>query len=180
MDQSDAFSFPLTITRPELMVDGNDRQLRRLLYDITALAARIEQMRAEFAKRLEVSKPQYNILLHLAQHQGDTGRTVAQVAEALRVTGAHVTKETRLLIDQGLLVKHPNPEDGRSVLLMISPEAGRRITELSKVLRRVNDNLFATLSAEAFAQMSQHVHDTLNDAERTLRNLPFYLDDAAD
>ncbi|MEC8796862.1 MAG: hypothetical protein VXX48_11050, partial [Pseudomonadota bacterium] len=62
MDQSDAFSFPLTITRPELMVDGNDRQLRRLLYDITALAARIEQMRAEFAKRLEVSKPQYNIL----------------------------------------------------------------------------------------------------------------------
>ncbi len=157
MDQSDAFSFPLTITRPELMVDGNDRQLRRLLYDITALAARIEQMRAEFAKRLEVSKPQYNILLHLAQHQGDTGRTVAQVAEALRVTGAHVTKETRLLIDQGLLVKHPNPEDGRSVLLMISPEAGRRITELSKVLRRVNDNLFATLAAEAFAHMLGHL-----------------------
>lgn len=173
-----SFTFPRTITREELLIDGNDRLLRRLLYDVTALATRIEQMRTEFAKRLGVTKPQYNILLHVAQHQGELGRTVAQVAEALHVSGAHVTKEVGRLVEMDLLSKSANPDDGRSVLVKITPTCAEAIHALAPVLRNVNDSLFGSLDRESFATLSEGIHATLNDAEATLRKLPFFLENS--
>ncbi len=173
-----SFKFPRTVTRDALLIDGNDLLLRRLLYDVTALATRIEQMRAEFAKRLDVTKPQYNILLHVAQHQGEHGRTVAQVAEALHVSGAHVTKEVGRLVDKDMLQKAANPEDGRSVLIKITPTCAQAIDELAPILRNVNDSLFGSLDRNSFATVTDGIHDTLKDAEATLRKLPFYLENS--
>lgn len=170
------FVFPRTVTREALLIDGNDRMLRRLLYDVTALATRIEQMRAEFAKRIGVTKPQYNILLHVAQHQGDQGRTVAQVAEALHVSSPHVTKEVGRLVALGLLQKSQNPGDGRSVLVTITPRSADAINALAPVLRNVNDSLFGSLDRNSFATVSDGIHHTLHDAEATLRKLPFFLE----
>lgn len=171
------YVFPSTVTRQDLLQDGSDRRLRRLLYEVTALAERIEVMRSAFSRRLGVSPPQYNILMHIAQNQGEEGLTASDVATALRVTRAHVTKETGALIDSGLLQKAPNPNDGRSILLRITDQGAEAIAALAPVLQRVNDELFGSLTRERFQQMSDAVTSVLKDAEKTVTKLPAHLDD---
>lgn len=167
--------FPKTITRKELMVGGSDALLRKLLYEITALANRIETMRATFAKRLNITPPQYNVLLYIAQHQGERGLTTTDVAKALRVSSAHVVKETNHLISFGLLRKDQNPDDGRSVLLSTTGKGMADICDLAPILQSVNDELFGSLTTEQFKQMSALIGAVLEDAEVTLVKLPAYL-----
>ena len=175
MTSNMTFAFPKTATRPELIVDGSDAELRRLLYDITALAERIEQMRSTFAQEIGVTKPQYSVLLHIAQHQGEQGITAGEIASALYVSRAHVTKETAVLIDLGLLEKTTNPDDGRSVLLRVTEKAAGAIDRLAPILCATNDSLFASLSRESFAHLSKTLSSILRDAETTMKRLPGFL-----
>jgi hypothetical protein len=41
---------PMTITNPALLMDGDDKQFRRMLHDTLAFAARIEEIRARFGE----------------------------------------------------------------------------------------------------------------------------------
>lgn len=168
--------FPLTASRSALLKNGEDHELRQLLYEVTALSARIEAMRAQFSKRLGISSPQYSILLYVAQNQGQDGLTLTAIAEALHVSGPHVTKESKALVEMGLLQKRPNPADGRSSLLQSTKKSDHAIAELAPILRAVNDSLFQSLSTERFTELVSSVHDTLLDADRTLARLPYFLD----
>ena len=152
-----------------------DGDLRRMLYGITALAQRIETIRSQFADRLGITTPQYNILLYIAEHQGETGITVTDVAQALSVSGPHVTAESRSLMTAGLLEKTPNPRDGRSVLLRLSPLAEDQVGRLALVLRRVNDRLFKSLTREEFTAARDFYTLMLDDAQRTVAELPYLL-----
>ncbi len=167
--------FPKTVTRQELLVDGSDAQLRKLLYEITALAGRIEAMRANFATTIGVSKPQYSLLLYIAQHEGENGLTATQVASALKVSSAHVVTEANSLIAAGLVAKDRNPEDGRSVLLTITDNGMERIQSLSPMLQLVNDELFGSLTKSSFSQVTSAVAAILEDAENVLAKLPAYI-----
>lgn len=167
--------FPATITRQELMVDGSDAKFRKLLYEFTVVAGRIETMRAAFAKRLGVTRPQFNILLYIAQHQGQKGLTTTQVAKALKVTSAHVVQEVKQLVHLNLLIKKQNPEDGRSVLLNATDHGFEKIIHLAPVLKLVNDELFGSLSKSDFELMSKLTDSILEDAELVLSKLPAYM-----
>ena len=170
-------AFPNTTTRPELLVDRSDQKLRQLVHDLTALSARIEQVRSQFAKRLGISGPQYNVLQFVAQNQGDHGITVSKVADGLLVTGAYVTKEVNQLIARGFIDKTPNPDDGRSVLLRLSSHGASRLDELAPALQHVNDDMFRSLDQERFVSVSGTIHDILKDAEKTARRVSYYLED---
>lgn len=167
--------FPKTITRKELMVKGSDAKLRKLLYEITALAGRIETMRAAFAKSFGITRPQYNVLLYIAQHQGEIGLTTKQVADALKVSSAHIVQEVNQLIRLGLISKKQNQEDGRSVLLTATDASIEKIHNLSPVLQLVNDELFGSLSKDEFEQMSLSIEAILEDADKVLCKLPAYM-----
>ncbi len=177
MSECTTFEFPNTVTRKELLIDGRDTRLRRLLYDITALAERIEQMRTLFAREIGVTKPQYSVLFHIAQHQGDHGITAGDVASGLYVSRAHVTKETSILIDLGLLKKIANPSDGRSVLLRITNKGGKAVLRIAPTLCAVNDRLFASLSSESFEHLADTMKAVLCDAEKASQKLPSILID---
>ena len=168
-------SFPKTVTRKELLVGGSDAQLRKLLYDLTALAGRIEKMRAVFAKQVGITKPQYNILLYVAQHQGDVGLTTTEVADALKVSSAHVVTEANSLIAEGLIAKDRNPDDGRSVLLTTTVHGMNQVHDLSGLLQLVNDELFGSLSGSDFQHVSHSVAAILEDADEVLSKLPAYI-----
>jgi DNA-binding MarR family transcriptional regulator len=58
----------------------------------------------------------------------------------------HVTTEVGRLIRRGLLVKRPNEEDGRSVLVSLSARGETALVELTPFLRRVNDLLFQNIA----------------------------------
>lgn len=172
------FIFPSTVGRKTLIEGGSDRRLRQLLYDLTRLSTYIESMRARFAVKMNITPPQYNVLMFVAQHQQQIGVTVNTVAKHLHVSGAFVTMQVTQLVKKGLLHKRPNPGDRRSIFLMLTEKGEKAVKAIAPVLRRVNDQLFRSLSRRDFVRISLLVERMIGDAEEVLESLPYFLADS--
>ena len=131
----------------------SDRQFRRLVRNLLTVATRVELARDYFGRGLNVTGPQYNLLMTVAELQGVAGVSVGSVAQAMHVSSSFVTTEAGKLLDAGLLRKQPNPSDRRGALLKLSPLGRVRIHRLLAEIRAVNDLFFGMLTAESFAAL---------------------------
>lgn len=122
-------------------------------------------LRKSFSAALEVSPPQYLVLMHIAQHQGKIGLTVTQVARDLGVTLSHVTKESTILVDKGLLQRRRNPGDGRSIFLATTPRSDEAVQALSERLIKTNDRLFCGLEETEFRSLCSGIATVLYSAK---------------
>jgi len=153
-----------SVSLPALLDKGavSDATFRKFVYDISAVGAHIESARQYLAGRLGVTSPQYNILMVIARSGGESGVRVSDVAERLNVTGAFVTNEVKKLVKAQLIVKKSNPNDGRGVLLSLSPFGLERVKAIQPDLLMVNDRLFGTLSREDFQNLARIVGSLVN------------------
>ncbi|TDU00509.1 DNA-binding MarR family transcriptional regulator [Azorhizobium sp. AG788] len=170
----------LTVSRPELLMDGSDRAFRQLVHDTLAFAARIQEVRSRLGALIGLSGAQYTILVAIAHLQGREGGVgVNLLAEHLHLSGAFVTIEVNKLVAAELVVKEVNPEDRRRVLLTITPKAGQLLDDLTTVQRPVNDTLFECLSAEDFHRFRTIVSQLVATGDRTLKLLDYLTPDGA-
>lgn len=144
---------PLTVTRPELLIEGSDVQFRQLIHRLLAYASSLEAIRAGLGEMIGLSGTQYTILICIAHLQQGKAVGVKEIAFHLSYTGALVTIETGKLAKLGLIEKRQNPGDKRRVLLTITDRARELLHGLAPSQRQVNDTLFANLSAEGFEQL---------------------------
>ena len=150
------YGLPLTISLPALLNNKeSDQQFRRLIQELLTLARRLETARDYFGRRINVTGPQYNLLMTVAQLEGATGVSIGTVARAIHVSSSFVTAETGKLSDAGLLRKVPNPSDGRGVLLKLTPPGRTKIHGLFGEIRAVNDLFFGPLNARSFAALCE-------------------------
>ena len=120
--QKTDFQFPLTATSPILVSGKSDHSLRKLLYDFFTVSARMETVRRYLGERVNITVPQYSIIMAVAELQGKSGVSVGRVGEYLHVTGPFVTMESGKLLKKGFLEKNPDLQDKRLSLLTLSPE----------------------------------------------------------
>jgi len=144
---------PATVSLPALLHKQSDQQFRRLVHDLLTVCRRLELSRDYFGRCINVTGPQYNLLMTVAQLQGTTGVSVGSVAQAMHVSSAFVTSETGKIADVGLIRKRPNPEDGRGALLSLTPAGRAKIDRLTGEIRTVNDLFFGLLAAQPFAEL---------------------------
>src|SRR5215472_3734426 len=71
---------PATVSLPALLHKQSDQQFRLLLQNLLTVSRRLEMARDYFGRRINVTGPQYNILMTVAQLQGTTGVSVGSVA----------------------------------------------------------------------------------------------------
>ena len=95
----------------------------------------------------ELSDAQFSVLAHLFT-QGP--RTPGELAEAEHVRPPSMTRTIAGLVEQGLVERTGHPDDGRQVLITVSP-AGRGVVEETRARRA--------------AWLSRRL-ETLTDAER--------------
>ena len=160
-----AFKAPLTVSAPALIEDGHDRRFRKLVYDFITIAVRMEAVRDLLGRRMDVSGPQYSILMAVAQNQGRRGVAVRAVADKLHVSGAFVTAEVGKLVREGLIAKQANPEDRRSVLLSLTPEGEALIRDVAEAVCATNDRFFGALDRDDFLILG-HIVDRMVDSSR--------------
>lgn len=164
------FTLLPTVSKPELLdEDGaSDRNFRQFLYDFSSLANHLASARAYLAGRLGVTSPQYNILMIIAQYQGASGVSGSDVAQHMHVTTAFITSEIRKLELAGLVEKRPNPNDGRSILLRLTPTAEASVQQIAPERLFVNDQLFRGLSGEDFRHLAKTVASLMDDFSQTV------------
>jgi DNA-binding MarR family transcriptional regulator len=166
---------PLTVSRPELLVGGSDREFRRLVHGLFGFLGLHETVRAGHAARIGLAGIEYTVLIaigHLAAEEGDV--SVNRVAAHLHLSGTFVTTVTNKLVKRGLIHKRPHPRDRRRVRLEVSAAGRARLAALAPVQRQVNDVEFECLSAAEFRSLIGMTERLIESSERAVR-LQAYL-----
>jgi DNA-binding MarR family transcriptional regulator len=183
---------PLTISRPELLINGSDRHFRRLVHGLFGFLARHEAVRSGHAARIGLVGIEYTVLIsirHLAVTEADV--SVNRVAEHLFLSGAFVTTVTNKLVKRGLIHKLPDPGDRRRVRLEVADKGNALLAELAPVQRQVNDVQFGCLSRAEFLQLLDMTERLIDCSDRAIRlqayfgvqpaaDIPLSIDIAAD
>lgn len=157
-----------TTSLTPLLDKGSDRPFRELIYSLLSLFNLMRSNQEHFAAYIGVTVPQITMMSFL----NDAGRaTVGQIAARLEVSSQFVTLEIKKLLARGIIGKHPNAEDRRSVYLELT-DAGRRLMhELGPLRRQTNDLMFKALTANQMAQLRSILAALLDDGRNALHEL---------
>ncbi|MGZ5933867.1 MAG: MarR family winged helix-turn-helix transcriptional regulator [Rhizomicrobium sp.] len=158
----------LSVSLVPLLENGSDRAFRQLVQDMLGVSSRLQSVRDALGEIVGLTGPQYSLLVAISHLDGiRPGVTVKRLADHLHVSGTFVTAEANKLQRAGILEKRANPDDGRSVFLVVTNAGRRLIDSLLPVLREVNDDIFRGLNRNSFqilcSQMSGMVK-SLDDA----------------
>src|SRR5690348_1669384 len=100
--QGSGFSVPSTISRRDYFKDGSDDWFRDALYRLVQALSRLLVCREAFGRQLGLTGSQFTVLIGVAYRQGDTGVTVASLANYIGLAATHVTTEVGRLIRKDL------------------------------------------------------------------------------
>ena len=163
------YHVPATISATELLDRGSDRQFRGLVQDLLTVARRLEMARDYFGHLINVTGPQYHLLMTVAQLQGALGVSVGTVAQVMHVSSAFVTSETGKLSALGLLRKRPNPQDRRGALLSLTQAGRLKMDRLIPEIRAVNDLFFGRLDAHSFSELCASTAALVHGSREAMR-----------
>jgi len=158
----------MTISRPELIVNGSDRRFRTLVDDIFALAQRHEAVRDGHAAYIGLSGPEYSTLVALRHLQDEADIGVSRLAAHLRVSGSFVTTIVGKLVARNLVDKLPDPSDARRVILRVNKDGHALLAKLAPVQRRVNDIQFGCLTDADFERALALLEGLIGSSDQAL------------
>jgi MarR family transcriptional regulator, organic hydroperoxide resistance regulator len=141
----------LTVSKKSLLAEGSDKKFRAFIHDFLIFAARLEAIREGFGTLLGLTGAGYTALMAIAFLEGEEGVGVHSVAGHLHLSGSFITLEVAKLVEAGLVVKRPNDQDRRRVLLTLSQKGREKLDALTAIQAPVNDSLFDCLTEQDFA-----------------------------
>jgi len=157
-----------SVSHEAMLVEGNDEQFRHVLFLSRLFADRLAVFREAIGRIIGLSGNQYVILLATAHAQGNGGVTVRDVARYALMASTHVTTQAGALIRKGLLRKVPNSEDGRSVLLSLTPKGEKAMDLISPVRQEFNDAFFVGVSRASLLAAAEFLEQVTANSERGL------------
>jgi DNA-binding MarR family transcriptional regulator len=163
-----AYRPPVSVTREEVLVDGSDDRFRDVIYALFVTGFRFQEIREAFGREVDVTGPQYFVLMAVARFHAEGGVGIGGLASHLHVAAPHVTTEVGKLVDKGLLAKRPNPEDGRRVLVTLTEDGKAVMERLAPFRQHINNVLFDGFSREEFLTLARLLDRFLSTTERAL------------
>ena len=167
-DQAAAEALPLSVTRPEILIDGSDREFRRLIHRMLIGQVRLAAVRECIAGRIGVSGTQYTMLMSVLHLQGTAGVSITALAEYLEVTGPHVTGTIGKLVAGGFVRKAVNPKDRRGVLVKLTPAGRKKLLQVFEFISAVNDRLFEGVGREEYRAVASFNAKFIRNTQATL------------
>jgi DNA-binding MarR family transcriptional regulator len=143
----------LTVAVPELLVGGSDLDFRDFVADLFAAASGMQSLRRSLGKAAGLSGSDVAVLLAIRRLSRQDCVSVREIAEHLHVAAPHVTTELGQLAAAGLITKQANQRDPRAVDVKLTPLGRRSLALLTRLVRRVNDVLFAGMSESEMQQV---------------------------
>lgn len=165
---ADTTHMPMTVSSPELLVDGDDLQFRAFVHRLLAFSARLEAVRSGFGSIIGLTGIQYTTLISIAHLQGDEGVGVTRIADDLGLTGSFVTLVSGQLVKLGLVDKKPDEQDRRRVRLTVTAKGRELLSELAPAQSEVNDLLFRPLDQEKFLELSGTMAELIRSGDEAV------------
>lgn len=159
---------PLTVSRPELIVNGSDREFRELVHNLFGFFSLHEHIRRGHGKFIGLAGIEYTVLIAIAHLAADGDANVKAVADHLHLSGAFITSTTRRLLQLGLIHKTMDTVDRRRVTLTVSSKGRAALETLAPVQRQINDVEFGGLSREEFRALNGLLKRMIEDGDRAV------------
>ncbi len=127
-------------TTPEMSMDmttvGDTGLLADLQHEVALFARRAEQTRLGGVGQVRNSMDRAAyLLLNRLDKEGPMG--VKALAASMGIDSSTVTRQVAPLVDTGLVKRTSHPEDGRAVVLQLSPRGTSRLEEVRSSRRRL-------------------------------------------
>jgi len=171
--------FPLTTSRPELLVNGSDRDFRHLVHSLLGFLARHEQLRSGHGKTIGLAGIEYTTLISIAHLSVDGDVNIKTVADHLHLSGAFVTSLAQRLLKMGLIHKRTDPGDRRRVTLTVSAKGHALLEKLAPTQRKVNDAEFECLSRHDLRYLINKVDQLIECSDRALALQAYLLSEGS-
>ncbi|MCR0983777.1 MarR family winged helix-turn-helix transcriptional regulator [Roseomonas populi] len=153
----EAGTVALTVSLPEMLQDGTDHAFRETVFGLVQALGYLQACRDAFGRAMGLTGSQFAVLVGVGHCQGENGTSIRAIADHVQMAATHVTTEVGRLLRRGLLLKRPNPEDRRGVLVSLSARGNRAVTEVAPFMRMVNDHLFAGYTAADIEALNRFV-----------------------
>ncbi|MET4275174.1 MULTISPECIES: MarR family transcriptional regulator [unclassified Bradyrhizobium] len=111
---------------------------------------------------MELTVPQWNILLTIAEAEQEGGLTVKAVAEALSVNPSFIVHQSKPLEERGFIQRKSSSVDKRYVYLSVTPKALKELGHLAKS----RDAVGAAIKKEMGEAATLHTIELLQQLER--------------
>jgi DNA-binding MarR family transcriptional regulator len=106
-----------------------------------------------------------HVLLFTLSHAGPM--RLSDLAAAVHVDASTVSRQAAQLVTEQLLVRQPDPEDGRASVVALSDAGIRFVEEMIQRRRAFIDSTVADWSAEDLRTFTSLLHRFVDDTERT-------------
>jgi DNA-binding MarR family transcriptional regulator len=159
-------------TEPDWLDPREDRAWRAFMHARHQLNAYLNQLLLQDSG---LSDADYEILAVLSEHP--TGHMPAQELGALvRWEKSRLSHQVRRMQQRGLLVREPNPADGRSALICLLPAGRRAIEEAAPQhvhnVRRHFIDLFTPAELDSFTAFNERVLHHLGEGSFPEESIP--------
>lgn len=139
-----------------------------MVYALVQGVSRLSAFRDVFGRQLGITPSQFAVLMSVAHCQGASGVTIRGLADHAAMAPTHVTTEVGRLTRKNLLVKKPSPNDGRSVLVSLTPQGQAAVDGLVPFMRDINNILFKELDAATMTAVYDFSRRLMINAETAM------------
>src|ERR1700738_1882881 len=147
---------------------SSDRTFSQLIHDLTYIRELSGAVRRQLASELDLTAPQFNVLLVIAEHAGAGGISVTDIADYLHVTGPFVTHECNKLELKKMVIKTPNPDDGRSVLLRPSAAGENKLRGISGKMQSCADRFLDGVTREELRKLTMPLGQLIRGGQEAM------------
>ncbi len=150
--------------RTDLTAVGDTGLLDTLQHEVALFARRAEQTRLGGVGQVRNSMDRAAyLLLNRLDKEGPMG--VKALAASMGIDSSTVTRQVAPLVDTGLVKRTSHPEDGRAVVLQLSPRGQSRLEEVRSSRRQLMAELtqeWAPEEREAFCTLLTRFNGALS------------------
>jgi DNA-binding MarR family transcriptional regulator len=135
---------------------GRDQELvRTLVWNILSINSHMEDIRYFWAGVLQITGPQWLIVMAVHDLDRGNGVPVREVSAKLHVDPSFVTTQTKALEKNGFMRRKPSSEDARVVLLSLSDKTYKGLASLATRQESVEDYIFGDLNDEELERFTE-------------------------
>jgi DNA-binding MarR family transcriptional regulator len=135
---------------------GRDRELvRTLVWNILSINSHMEDIRYFWAGVLQITGPQWLIVMAVHDLDRGNGVPVRDVSAKLHVDPSFVTTQTKALEKNGFMRRKSSSEDARVVLLSLTDKTYKGLAGLATRQESVEDYIFGDLNDEELERFTE-------------------------
>ncbi|WJV46535.1 MarR family winged helix-turn-helix transcriptional regulator [Streptomyces flavofungini] len=160
-------------TTPDMTTASDPGLLDTLQHQVAVFARRAEQTRLGGVGQVRNSMDRAAyLLLNRLDKEGPMG--VKALAASMGIDSSTVTRQVAPLVDTGLVKRTSHPEDGRAVVLQLSPRGQARLDEVRSSRRELMAELtqdWAPAERESFTALLTRFNTALS-ARQSAQGVP--------